>query len=293
MDIHVNHPVRHYVGFVVAICTCALALAQPVRAETASPFVATLGGVWDGDGNPVIAEVLQSSATGPVMVETGAMPDAYGKSRSAFGSNGFEIVTTGGIDREVDVGSGWSDGFIVTGGTGSGVLSMSSRIQGSVSGHGEMFFALFVSDQPFELGAILSSVSAANGLWQAQLPNADRLLHTGVANRCGLPGASRECGHVPYENFQGPLELTLRADVPFTYGQTLYVASLFGGGVGTFGGSESFLNSANFGITVPVGAALQAQSGTVYAAAVPEPSIALMLGMGLALVAARRWRSSV
>lgn len=272
--------------FLAIAALCAAAPLMPGSAHSApnSPFVAAGAGVWTGDGTPVIAEVFLTDSASPLVVETGSLPTAYGKFRGAYGSNGFDMQTTGGIDREVDGGSIWTDGFTVTG--ADGLLALSTRIRGTVSGHGEMAYALFVSSDPFDFDVIRATVSAADGFWAVQLPNADRVLFTGVANRCGQVGASDECGHVPYDNFQGALDVTLGASVPFASGQTVYVASLFAGGVGVFGGSESFYNSADFGITAPPGAAIASLSGSPYAPAVPEPSTVLLLLGGLGLLAA-------
>jgi len=274
-------------GTLALVPLVPLVLPTAAQAAPTTPFVATQGGVFDGPGNPVIPEVLLSSGSGPLLLNVGSLPDASGSFRADFGSNGFDIQTTGGIDREVDGGSVWTDGFTVTGGAGGGFLSFSSRIQGSVAGDAEMGYALFVSTQPFDLQTIIDTVSVSNGFWSVQLPASTRVLFTGVANRCGLPGASRDCGHVPFDNFQGPLDLTLTTNVPFTGGQTVYVASLFAGGVGVYGGHESFLNSADFGISAPAGTSLTALSGSAYAAAVPEPPPVLLFGAGIAFAALR------
>lgn len=281
-------------GLGAALCTALVLLWPPVQAAPQTPFVAATGGVWDGPGNSIVPEVLASSAVGPVLVETGALPAAYGKFRSEFGSNGFSISVTGGIDREVDGGSIWSDGFVVNGGTGSGTLKLSTHIVGAAAGEVEMVYALFVSDNPFDLQAMLGTIGSAPGLWAVQFPTSVRVIFTGIANRCGLSHASDECGHVPLENYQGPLDLALTASVPFTFGQTFYVASLFGGGVSIFGGSAAFFNSANFGITVPAGTTLASMSGSVYATAVPEPAAWMLLVAGLcATVVLRRRRHAL
>lgn len=275
----------------IALGSVAVSMgALAAQATLQTPFVAALGGVWDGPGNPVVPEVLVSGATGPLLAEAGALPAAYGKFRSDYGANGFEATVMGGIDREVDGGTLWSDGLIVSGGTGTGSLSLSAHVVGTVSGEVEMFYALFVSSQPFDLQVILNTVGAAPGFWAVQLPNATRLMFTGVANRCGQTHASNECGHVPFQNFQGPLDLTLTASATFTYGQPLYVASVFGGGVSIFGGSAAFFNSAHFGVSAPAGDTLAALSGSTYASAVPEPAAAPLFGAGLLLCAGLAWR---
>lgn len=265
---------RHFIERVRAgaVLGLLLALCPAAVAATTTPFLAALVGVYDGPGNAIGPELFQTSASAPVLVQTGTSSPAQGQFRSAFGSSGFDIQVTGGLNREVDGGAMWSDRFVVTGGAGSGVLSVSARITGSVAGQAEMFHAVFVSPAPFDLEATLGVIGAAPGFWAVQLPNSTRVLFTGVANRCGQSGASQECGHVPFQNYQGPLDVTLTASVPFTYGQPFYVLAGFGGGVGVFGGSQSFLNSADFGISAPAGATLQSMSGTSYAAAFDSPA---------------------
>ncbi len=272
-------------GLVAALCACLLLLAPAAVAAPSSPFVVAGGGVWSGSGAVVIPEVLQSDSVGPVVFETGAVGTAYGRFRSAFGSNGEAFAVAGGIDREVAGGSAWSDGFVLTG--GSGVLALSAHITGSVAGHAEMDYALFVSTQPFELRALIDTIDTSGGLWSVQLPNAQRVLSTGVANRCGMTGATGGCGHVPYTNFQGAFDQVLSASVPFSDGQTVYVISVLGGGVGVFGGQQDFFHSASFGISVPAGITMSPLSGQAYATAVPEPSVWLLLGIGIAGIAVR------
>jgi hypothetical protein len=261
-----------YLGLVGAVVAASLLVLAPLAAAApVSPFVAALAGVYDGPGNAIGPELFQTDASGPVLVQVGASPPAYGRFRSAFGANGFDIQVTGGLDREVDGGAMWSDGFLVTGGVGSGVLNLSTRITGSVSGQAEMFHGVFVSPAPFDLATVLAAVRSAPGFWAVQLPNSVRVHFTGVANRCGLSNASNECGHVPLQNYAGPVDLTLTASVAFTYGQPLYVLAGFGGGVGVFGGSQSFLNSADFGISAPTGSTLASISGNTYAPAIAAP----------------------
>ena len=194
--------------FGAELCALLLVLSPPTAAAPQSPFVAADGGVFDGPGNPIIPEVLTSSAIGPVIVETGSLTTAYGKFRSAFGSNGFDIQVTGGLDREVDGGSIWSDGFLVTGGTGSGTLNLSAHIVGSVTAQAEMGYALFMSPDPFDLQTIVDAAGSSAGFWQVQLPNSVRVLFSGIASRCGMSHASKDCGHVPLRELPGASGLT-------------------------------------------------------------------------------------
>lgn len=280
-------PIRRLAACAAAACL----LATSAAAAPTSPFVAAVAGVFDGPGNPVVPELLQSSATGPLLVDAGTLPSAYIQFRSSFGSNGFAGQTQGGIDREVDGGSIWTDGFTITGGSGTGIATLGTHLQGTLAGASMTAYALYVSSQPFDLQVIIATVGAAPGFWAVQLPGATRVPYTGAANGCGQPHPMGDCGHVPYENWQGPLDVTMSAGVPFTYGQTFYVASLLAGGVGIDGGSASFMNSADFGITAPAGAALQALSGTAYVNAVPEPPAALLLAAGALLVLVTRQRT--
>lgn len=277
----------------IALVVGLVATAVPKTAFAApdSPFVGATGGVWDPRGNNVIPEVLQSSTSGPVRVETGSLPTAYGDFRSQFGSNRFAIQVNGGDNLEVFGGSGWSDGLTMTGNGQGGSLTMSTHLSGLVSGLGEMGYALFVSALPYDLVSVISTVNAnRSGFWALAFPNSVRVMFTGVSNGCGATNWSRQCGHVPFESFQGALDVTLSENVPFAHGQTLYVLSLFSGGVGHLGGIESFLNSADFGVSAPPGTTLQSLSGTAYAAAVPEPSSWLLLMVGLIVASTRARR---
>lgn len=276
----------------VLAALCALAALWPARggATPTSPFVAALGGLYDGPGNPIGPELFLSDPAGPLLASVGNPGTAAGQFRAAFGSNGFDIQVVGGLNRAVYGGSMWSDGVTVNGSAGQSLLSVSTRVRGDVLGQVEMSYALFVSSRPFDLQVIIDAVSASSTFSGLSIPHASRAMFTGVANRCGLPGAIGDCGTVPFQNFQGHLDTTLHADVPFVYGQTLYFASLFEGGVDVLGGSARFFNSADFGITVRPGMSVQSLSGTSYVIAVPEPSAALMLLGGLAGLAALRRR---
>jgi len=276
----------------VALAVTILAVPGFAEPATLSPFNYGLVDIFDVNGNDVVPRAEVSSPSAPVFVESGISPTAYGKARAAFGSNGFELQVSG-PSSGAGTGSIWSDGFAVTGGTGSSILSLSAKIDGSVAGDADMSYALFVSLNPFDVQTIVASYEAGpGGDWNPQVPNAVRLLYTAIENGCGGPNASAGCGQVPLENVQGPVNLTLAGSFSFTYGQTYYLASVFGGDVGVTGGSEHFFNSANFGITVPNGATLTGISGTQYAAAVPEPTTWMLLLAGLAgIVAASRRRT--
>lgn len=266
----------------IALTFCILAVSSYCYAATSlsSPFVAAGGGVWTIVGAEIIPEVYHSSSTDPVIVHTGTLSGPAGTYRASFGSAGFSSVVSGQVDRDAEGGTIWSDGFTVTGGSGLGSLIVSSQVDGSIFGRSEVVYALYVSSKPFSLDIILSAVGDAHGFWRLELPASTRVLFTGAVNGCNIPKASRNCGHLPYEEYEGSLSLTVATNVPFTYGETLYVASLFGGG-SVFEGSTSFLNSAKFGITAPSTSTMNAMSGAIFAAAVPEPHVWMLLVIAL------------
>lgn len=265
---------------VALLAACCGAWPVAAAAQTASPFVAVGGGVWNWPVE-VVPEVFQVDASGPLLLEFGSLPTAYGKYRAQFGSNGHEVQVPGGNGLEVAGGSVWSDGFFIGGGSGSGVLQLSTRITGSVAGRYDMAFALYTSDQPFDWQEVFDTVDESEGIWDWQLPGVQRWLFTGIVNGCGGQYQPDDCTHYPHVNFQGSFDETLWSPVPFTYGQTLYVLSVFSGETGRDAGSGAFFNSASFGISPPAGATLRALSETAYASAVPEPATALLLLTGL------------
>lgn len=259
-----------------------------------SPFAAATGGVWTGSGSNIVPEVLRYGPGNAVLVETGLLPGPTGTYRASLGSAGFSTAVAGNIDREVAGGTGWSDGFTVTGGSGVGSLVVSSHIEGILLGQSEMVYALYTSSKPFSLDLILDTIDKAKGFWTVTFPDSVRVQFTGVVGNCNLPKAYRNCGHLPYENYQGSLDLKVVAIVPFTYGQPLYVASFFAGG-SQYEGNTNFLNSAKFGITAPPTSTMNALSGFEYAAAVPEPAewLLLLSGLGFCATFARRYKTSV
>lgn len=263
----------------------ALAVATPGPAITlpVSPFLVALGGVYDHPGNPIGPEEFLVGDTGPLLATVSGPAGVTGQFRSGYGTNGLDIQVQGGLDRAVYGGTMWSDGIVAAG--AAGVLGFETRVRGDVVGQVELGYALFVSEQPFDLQVVLDTISASSSFAGLQLPNATRVMYTGVANLCGQPGAIGDCGQVPFQNFQGALDVVLSAQVPFVDGQTLYVLAGFESGVDVLGGSSGFLNSADFSVTVPAGVSLSSLSGTDYVVAVPEAPAALLLLCGLAALA--------
>ena len=265
-----------------------LAISPPAGADPTSPFNYVVVDLFGTMGD---ARTATSSATDEVTIDAGTAPAGHGTARTDYGSNGFAVqAQANGLGA--GAGSIWSDRFRVEGGTGLGVLALSAQVVGSITGQADMSYALFVSLMPFDAQAILAVYDQID--FNPQLPNANRLLYTAIAGGCGTPTASAACGQVPYENVQGPVNLTLAGSFAFPYNTDFYLASVFGGDVSDDGpgGSASFLNSATFGISLPPNAIRITASGTDYLQAVPEPQDWLLLSVGLAFLAcvARRRR---
>jgi hypothetical protein len=237
-----------------ALAAAAFSAAGLTAAAPLTPFNYVLVDVFAGgpsDGTSVL-----SSTTGPVLVERGVTAGAFGKARAAFGSNEFAAQS------KAAGGSMWSDGFVVTGGTGSGMLAVSVQIEGTVVGASpDMSYTLFLSDNPFDAQTILDSLMIDDQ--NPSVPGASSVLHTEIFHDGFHP--------------TGALNIMLVGNIPFAYGQPFYLASLFGGDVGVAGDSEEF--SAAFGITAPAAAVLQTQSQAVYASAVPEPATPVLVAM--------------
>lgn len=209
----------------------------------------------------------------PIAVERGpSASGAHGKSRAALGSNGF-MADSGAAGF-----SAWSDGFVVTGGTGSGQIEISITIHGAITGHeADMVYALNMSQTAF---SIQSETGINDDNIDATLSHSTRILSYAINNSDASPNT------------------VLTGKLNFTYGQKFYLLSYLGGDVctplegpahqGCTGGSEDFYHSAIFGMTAPTDAVITASSGHAYLAAVPEPGSWALVGIGLVTMALRR-----
>jgi len=247
------------------LATAIMVVSMVASAAPLTPFNAAQVNIFAP--GPTEGTTLIVSPDSPVFAERGAAPGPYGKARAVFGSNGFAILSGAAAT------SGWSDGFLITGGAGASLVNVSVDVHGSVVGsEADMSYTLFASANPFDLQAIADATTVDNQ--NPMVPGADRILHTEIFNG------------------QGPSDVTLIGTLPFVFGQTFYLASVFLGDVcglhqpGCTGGSEDFFSSTDFGITAPPGAALSTLSGTTYAAAVPEPATWCLLCAGLLAILA-------
>ena len=98
--------------------------------------------------------VLQT-ASGATLIEAGNREGAYGIATAAPGVNGALASVAVAQGQEAYAESIWSDGFIVSGGTGMAEADITVRIDGVLGGLGQpggpgpnAFYALFVSDTP-------------------------------------------------------------------------------------------------------------------------------------------------
>jgi hypothetical protein len=181
----------------------------------------------------------------------------------------------------------WTDTFTITGGTGTGTVSLSAGVSGQFGdGFGaEGLYVLAVTSEA-QAGAILADPVGA--IFDDALPSPILLVHQSTTAPQYVSDGERMA---PGSAF-GRTAITSYA---FTYDQPFVLVSMLAGFAHDFG-SLSAMQSAVFGLTVEgnTGAVIQTASGTTYPlAAVPEPeTYALFLaGLGLLAVATRRARA--
>jgi hypothetical protein len=178
--------------------------------------------------------------------------------------------------------SAWSDGFLVTGGTGPASLAVSIGIDGIVHGaSADSLYMLMRSDDVSTFTSSSMLAWAQSGMETS--PGGTRLF--AVETDATPDHSPRPDVTLPADT---PVNATFVVMVPFVYGQSFYLASALDAS-----GTADFLNSVAFGISAPSGATLTAASGFSYAPAVPEPGAAILLLAGIVAVFFWRRRNPV
>lgn len=222
------------------------------------------------------------------------------RAQTLLGVNRVEVSNSIAVDDEYDrqtgIGgpfaialSGWTDDFVVTGGTGSGTALISVNVTGQIGmGYGSAgAYGMWLStpdELEIEVTEFLSTDPTA-WLLETRMDPEDggETLIIGYEAYYPKPGYT-DSGVVlgPGAPFGG----LFTTKISFTYGQTFSIASVLAGFANDYG-SLSAMNSAHFGISVldNTGAVITTGSGAVYAAAVPEPHAFAMFLPGLAILA--------
>jgi hypothetical protein len=232
------------------------------------------------------------AALGPTAPESLAQAQTLQGINRVLVSNNTAVISE--EDRATGIGgpfamavSIWADSFTITGGTGTGTVSLSAGVTGQFgNGYGaEGLYALAAVSQA-EAGQILADpIGAALG---DSLPSPILQVHQSTTAPQYIADGERVAPGSAFGR-------TVIGTYEFTYDQPFVLVSMLAGFAHDFG-SLSAMQSAVFGLTVTGNAAavIETGSGAVYPlAAVPEPeTYALFLaGLGLLGVAARRARA--
>lgn len=216
-----------------------------------------LPGTSESDGD-VVEQVFGSSYA------MAGQPGWYGKGRASYGNSGAYAIAAG--DNEAFAETWWVDAFNVTGGSGAGELTIAISVSGTILGKGRANYALFSRSQAFGVAELASWLDCPNNGAHC-IPNAPLGAHAVIPMQVSFPASG---------------STVLTASIPFTYGQTFYLASYFG--VETWGSGEAnFYGSAHVGLSAPLGGEIGTASGTLYpaAAAVPEAATWALMSIGL------------
>lgn len=237
----------------LAVGVVGIGLALPSLAGTA------VRAQLERDVDPNNA-IVYDAVFGTDFAEFGDPASAYARARASFGNHGsYATVPNADYWRSAYGESYWIDSFTLDSGVGTGVLDIRLELVGTLVDH------------------IAPAHAGANAFY--------RLYASNEPIRCDFDRA--QCtGQLLYEadGLQGRHVVSLA--LPFSYGESFYIASYLGAEALGFGTAD-FYGSAHFGATAPGGAALLGASGTTYlqAAAVPEPGGAWLMLAGLGLAA--------
>lgn len=229
--------------------------------------------------------------------EAGQAPDLYAKGRAYFGElGGYAIATSQPFDYGAFAEVSWSDAFTITGDSGSGLLDIAVKVDGSFSGaNTNVQYHLFTSDSPITRGSNGGSGLLGYQDGSNQMPpdgSTEVISGYGVGADTLATLSPEELALVEANPLNSGSNL-YSVQVPFTYGVPLYIASYLGvEALGT--GIADFYGTAHFGISAPQGAVLTTGSETVYQAAnavVPLPAAGWLFVSGLLGLRALRGRS--
>ncbi len=219
------------------------------------------------------------------------------KAQSDYGVNRVEVASFASVDNEdlrrtsiggpfADAYSIWVDRFVVQGGAGTGVLSVSAIVSGRFGSQAGGFgsYGLLQVDTG---NADIDALAVAEFLRDETTANTALVKDVlTLSQEVPAPGFGSDVDVVaPGGAFGG----VLSGQITFTYGRPFYLISLLGASANDFGSLSAF-NSAHFGITAPTGALLTSDAGVRYAAAVPEPATIVMTLAGCLVVGACRRR---
>ena len=189
--------------------------------------------------------------------------------------------------RSIGAASIWADGFVMNNGVGTGSASFSAQVHGSISGDMDISYALYISTKPFQLNTIIDDYENGHGRdFNPQVRDSARHLYTAIENGCNRTSMSGGCTHVPFENFQDPVDIIVTHSFDFVYGGTYYLARVLSGDISRFGGSGDFYHSAVVGITAFLGESISTLSGVQYVSAVPEVASFKLLAASLMILSA-------
>lgn len=292
----------------LALTLAGLTATSAVNADVYS-FVGTKNaGVAAADVaiyNFEFSHQASTSSTGLMVSDLQAVlgasaPESEAQAQTLQGVNRISVLNDAPVSdeyiRETGIGgpfslalSVWSDGFVMTGGSGFGTAEVSTTITGQFGGLGAGGeYSLFYASAT-DLSNLQSDPIA---YLFTHLDNGPSAILTLTQNVVDSSRFTEQNNFPPGSSFGG----TLTGTVNFTYGETFYLVSMLAGFANDTG-SLSALNSAEFGISVAgnPGAQITSSTAAIYPlAAVPEPETYAMMLVGLGLVgfAARRRTAS-